>query len=523
MKIICLAVGLFITQLAYSQQKTEIEFLDNEYWWIGIIDKGDSLPLTNGFSFDMVEATTYNQLQPLFISSQGRYVFLEEPVSFRVQDDRIEIEGTETITPNTAGKTLKEAYQAASSAHFAFKGKYPHPELFQKPQYNTWIELTYNQNQQDVLRYAQSMLDNGMPPGVIMIDDTWQHDYGVWEFDANKFSDPKAMMDTLHRQGFKVMLWICPFISPDSREYRKLAQEGGLLLDSEGTKPKMVDWWNGISAVLDLSHPNGKKWFNDRLDFLQSQYGVDGFKFDAGDIRFYNDGQSYGKVSPHQQCLLFNDLGVQYPLNEFRAAWKAGGEPLAQRLADKAHNWEDLQKLIPQITLQGIMGYPFACPDMIGGGEFGSFLNQEHIDQELIVRSAQCHVFMPMMQFSVNPFRILDDQHAGAVKEAVALRQKFAPHIMELVQAAAQTGEPIVRMMEYEFPQQGFENVQDQFLLGDTYLIAPVLEKGATTRKVVLPQGKWIDQQGKQWSGPQTIELSVDVNTLPYFTRLDTK
>ena len=53
------------------------------------------------------------------------------------------------------------------------------PELFfSVPQYNTWIELTYNQNQKDILRYARAIVDNGMPPGIIMIDDNWQEDYG---------------------------------------------------------------------------------------------------------------------------------------------------------------------------------------------------------------------------------------------------------------------------------------------------------------------------------------------------------
>ncbi|WP_210489132.1 glycoside hydrolase family 31 protein [Rufibacter aurantiacus] len=520
MKILCLVLGLFLAISAYSQDNTEIKFQKGEAWYVGIIDKGHLMPLIKGFGFDMVKANTYNQLQPLFISSKGRYLFTEEPVAFVVNDNGIEIEGRGNLIVQTAGKTLKEAYREVASKHFSFKGQVAHPDLFRNPQYNTWIELTYNQNQKDVLGYAQSMLKNGMPPGVIMIDDTWQHDYGVWEFDANKFPDPKAMMDTLHSLGFKVMLWVCPFVSPDSREYRQLIQTGGLLLNSEGTKPMMVDWWNGISAVIDLSHPNGAKWFKGRLDYLQNKYGVDGFKFDAGDIRFYNDGKSYGNISPHQQSMLFNKLGIDYPLNEYRAAWKVGGEPLAQRLADKAHNWEDLQKLIPQITLQGLMGYPFSCPDMIGGGEFGSFLDLKQIDQELIVRSAQCHAFMPMMQFSVNPFRILDQKHVKAVKEAVVLRQKFVPIIMELVKSAAQKGEPVVRMMEYEFPNQGFEKINDQFMLGNTYLIAPILTKGAASRKIALPQGQWQDQHGKIWKGNITIDYPADLETIPYFTRV---
>ena len=95
--------------------------------------------------------------------------------------------------------------------------------------------------------------------------------------------------------------------------------------------------------------------------------------------------------------------------------WKMGGQPLGERLSDKAHSWTDLRKLIPDMTLEGLMGYPFSCPDMIGGGEFTSFLPGTTIDQELIVRSAQCQALMPMMQFSVAPWRVLDQAHLKAV------------------------------------------------------------------------------------------------------------
>jgi alpha-glucosidase (family GH31 glycosyl hydrolase) len=121
---------------------------------------------------------------------------------------------------------------------------------------------------------------------------------------------------------------------------------------------------------------------------------------------------------------------------------------------------------------------------------------------------------------SVNPFRILDNEHANAVKEAVALRQKFVPMIMGLVENASKTGEPIVRSMEYVFPHQGYAEVKDQFLLGDKYLIAPVLAKNATKRKVLLPKGRWKDAAGKIWRGGKEIEVAVGLTSLPYFERL---
>ena len=100
----------------------------------------------------------------------------------------------------------------------------------------------YDQNEVDILKYAQDIIDKGFPPGVLMIDDNWQEDYGKWEFSTLRFKDPKAMIDKLHAMGFKVMLWICPFISPDSEVFRYLAKEGMLLLDGERTQ--VILWAN---------------------------------------------------------------------------------------------------------------------------------------------------------------------------------------------------------------------------------------------------------------------------------------
>ena len=85
------------------------------------------------------------------------------------------------------------------------------------PQYNTWIELTYDQNRHDIMQYARKVVEHGFPRGIFMIDDNWQNDYGNFDFKASRFPDPRGMIDSLHGMGFRVMLWIAP---PTSRPTR---------------------------------------------------------------------------------------------------------------------------------------------------------------------------------------------------------------------------------------------------------------------------------------------------------------
>lgn len=523
--LIFLMSSFYIVNAQRATDSSRVRLLSNENWWAGVVRDGNLMPFGSGsaYSVNMWANNKGNQIQPLLLSDKGRVIWSDSPIKFSINENIIKVEsfGSPIEISQANGKSnLKDAFKYASFKYFPPSGKIPDILLFTKPQYNTWIELMYDQNQKDILEYAENIVSNGFPPGVIMIDDNWQEDYGKWEFHKGRFSEPKAMVNSLHAMGFKVMLWVCPFISPDSDIYRELKTKKYLIQETTGdNNPLIVRWWNGASAVLDFTNPGAVEWFKEQLHTLSNTYGIDGFKFDAGDSYFYKGPLlSYKEVTPNYHTLTFQQFGLEYPLNEYRASWKMGGQPLAQRLHDKDHNWEDLQILIPQMLLQGIIGYPFNAPDMIGGGQFGSFLNLDAVDQELIVRSTQVHALMPMMQFSVAPWRVLDEEHLKAVKTAVGVREHYMPVILDLVEKAAKNGDPIVRLMEYEFPDAGFEGIKDQFMLGSDILVAPVLKKGASSRKVMFPKGEWI-WKGKNYKGGTTTEVTVGLDDLPVFRR----
>jgi len=286
-------------------------------------------------------------------------------------------------------------------------------------------------------------------------------------------------------------------------------------------KAAIIRWWNGASACVDLSNPKAQEWFKGRLDYLVNEYGVDGFKFDAGDAPFYlNNVVSMNVKIPNDHTTFFAELGLRYPLNEYRASWKMAGLPLVQRLRDKTHRWGDVAKLIPDQMSQSVMGYAYTCPDQIGGGELQSFLKGAVIDEELIVRSAQVHALMPMMQFSVAPWRVLSKENAAICLKMAKLHEKYGTFILNLAKASSKTGEPIVKPMEFAFPGNGYEMIKDQFVLGNDIIVAPVVEKGVRSRKVVLPKGTWQAEDGVKYKGGKTIEISVPIERLPYFKKI---
>lgn len=266
-----------------------LPLLANESWYGGVIDDGWKMPFQEGFSRHLVREIHGNQEQPLLVSSKGRWVWSEAPFRCRIGLGHLHLDSHEAELVTGEGHSdLRGACRAAQQRFFPASGALPAAELFTRPQYNTWIELMYEQAQAPILAYAERLVAEGYPTGVLMIDDTWQLNYGVWDFNVGRFPDAKGLIRRLHDLGFQVMLWVCPLISPDSAAFRK-ARDLGLIIRDRAGQPAIRSWWNGYSAALDMTNPEARAWLRAQLQKLQEEYGVDGFKFDAGDPYCYRD------------------------------------------------------------------------------------------------------------------------------------------------------------------------------------------------------------------------------------------
>lgn len=516
-----------ISTVTTRGDRIDVPLADGERWWGGAVDDGGRMPIGKAtYLRDLGVAEGHgtssarpsNQMAPVLVSTRGRALTSARPFRIELGAGVLSVLGDE-ITLIETGGALRDAYLAASENAFPPTGSAPARELFTMPQYNTWIETPYTPTSGSVLAYARGILDAGLPSGVLMIDDSWGPDYGTFEFDRARFPDPEKMVETLRSLGFPVMLWVVPFISPDSAVFRELERHDLLLRDRDG-EIAVRRWWNGLSALLDLTNPATIAWLTARLDALL-EIGVAGFKFDAGDIRDYRtDDRAYAPASPVDFAEAWASIGLRYPFNEYRASWRMGGQPLAQRLQDKPPHWgaTGIGSLIPEMLVQAMTGHAFTCPDMIGGGEISAVSGASEVDQEFFIRYAQLAAFAPMWQFSGSPARVLDGEHLDVLRGVVKLRSELLPELDALVEIAARDGEPIVRPMAYH--AAGLDDVVDQFFFGPDIIVAPVLEKEARSRTVHLPSGAWMSSDGTVHHGPSQIEVSCTLRTVPRFRRM---
>ncbi len=515
-----------------------VKILEDEYFWGGPATRGTEMPISAANTdYDrnwLVRPD--NQMMPMFLSSKGRYIWSDHTFHVWIDDGELCFEG-DGFELWDKGTCLRDAYLAAMEAHFPFKetrvdGKQLPREFFRTAQYNTWMEFTYDPTQEGVLKYAQDIVDNGFEPGILIIDEGWHTRYGQWTFDYHKFPDPKAMVDKLHKMGFIVMLWVTPLVTADGVEFTKDTRQlfnpdtyDKQFLRLKNGNVALVRWWNGYSAILDCRKEIDREYLDRKLRLLMNDYGVDGFKFNGGAYTMYirenvQNGEPADDHDPEELNRAWNEFGRRYKFHEYKDTFKGGGKATIMRLLDRDHRWDKagINTILPCSLMVGLMGHPFICPDMVGGGEWTfNHLPGFEVDEELFIRMAQTSALFPMMQFSWAPWRALSEKSFKIVLEAAQLHKRMADEIIELVADAERTGEPILRTLEYVDPHKGYESIVDEFCLGNDILVCPIVTKGTFEKDVVFPAGKWKDESGKVYEGNTVVRIPSPLESLLWF------
>merc|ERR1719219_1193636 len=207
---------------------------------------------------------------------------------------------------------------------------------------------------------------------------------------------------------------------------------------------------------------------------------------------------------------------------EVRTGRRTQHLPIFVRMLDKFSSWgydNGLKSMVTTLLQFGMVGYVFVLPDMIGGNGYGGAPSRE-----LYIRWLQVNVFMPSMQISYVPW-LYDDsvvQHSLAMTR---LHAQYADLIIRLARAAQLTGEPINRPVWWLDPTDKTAlALDDEFLLGDEVLVAPVLSEGQLTKDVYLPVGLWTEGNNPlsdHIRGPTWIyQYEAPLFKLPYFIRV---
>lgn len=508
----------------------------------GAVQSGQQwFPLDTGsFTRCPLETADQNNITtPLWLTSNGAALFVDSygPMCMSMGNGLFSITGTSNTFSYyiLAGKDIPSTYQDWIATDFTHKKAWqpvplPAPAMFDGPVWSTWAEYLYGIDQSTVLGFAQSITTLGFPHSILEIDDKWQANWGDTAFDPAKFPDPKSMVDQLHAQGFKVSLWVPPFVDNDSQNFNTATEK--YFIQSKTGGPALISWWdtaslpkNKIAGVINFADPGAMAWWQGNLNSLVSDDGIDGFKFDAGEANWFpTDGLTTGYAAPNQYADVYMGIHSGVPAMEFRSGWFNQDQGQIVREYDKDSVWginNGLQSVIPQMFAIELTGYPFVLPDMIGGNRYVSYPSSELYD-----RWVEMNAFMPLMQFSIVPWNsnLGGDpaQTVAIAKTYAGIHQSLSAYMISVATSSAQTGMPVVKPLFFDYPSDpNTYTIDDEFLLGDAYLVCPVVTQGAVSRDVYLPSGTWKDFfTGGTFTGPATLAgYPATIAVIPVFEK----
>lgn len=423
------------------------------------------------------------------------------------------------------GNDIKHVHQYMVDTYLGHPIDIPDERMFTDPIWSTWAQFKEAVNQSLVMQYATDILNNNFTNSQLEIDDDWEMGYGLMEFNLEKFPDPVQMVSDLDSMGFRTTLWVHPFYNLESKDF--LNRRFAMMRAPKSFLPALISWWQGTGGIIDFTRETSAQWWTDRLKLLQEKYGINSFKFDAGETNWlpgaFDSGTKMRNPSDYTTYFaeMAHSMDADVRHQEVRVGARTQHLPIFVRMMDKDSRWNDnngLATIIPHALTYSIIGYPFILPDMIGGNAYLGMMP----NRELFMRWVELNAFLPGFQFSIAPWQY-DAEVLEVSQRMLRLHQDYSGTFIELARNCVETGEPIIRPLWWIAPDDERALMEDsEFLVGDDILVAPVITQGATTRNIYLPQGLWKDMNSKNtYIGPIEIEsYAAPLHILPYFQRV---
>ena len=471
---------------------------------------------------------------PFYISNKGYGVFVNHPekVSFEV--------ATETVTKvefSVPGESLDYFFINGPEMKDVLRR---YTDLTGKPglpapwTFGLWLSTSFttNYDEETVMSFVDGMLDRGIPMKVFHFDCFWMKEFkwSNFNWDADVFPDPEAMIRRIKAKGLKICVWINPYIAQESELFKEGMENGYLLKRPDGSVWQWDMWQPGM-GIVDFTNPAAYKWFQDKLEVLLDM-GVDCFKTDFGE-RIPTDCVYYNGADPMK---MHNYYTYLYNKTVFELLERKSGKDEAVLFARSAtvggqkfhvhwggDCWSDYESM--EESLRGglslqMSGFGFWSHD-IGGFESTSTpdVYKRWCAFGLLSSHSRLH--------GSTSYRVpwaYDDESVDVVRFFTKLKVRLMPYLWQTALIAHTEGIPFMRAMVLEFTKDKMcQHLDKQYMLGDNLLVAPIFNEEGRG-EYYLPEGEWTafltgeKKQGGKWYEEQygycDIPLMVRPNSI---------
>lgn len=382
-----------------------------------------------------------------------------------------------------------------------------------------------------------------IPCDVIYLDIAYMNGYRVFTWNKTRFPNPPRLLSDLRREGFHVVTILDPGIKVDPGYW--VYQQGIAGNDFVKMPDGRVyegEVWPGVSAFPDFTSPKVRAWWGGLYRGLISD-GVAGFWNDMNEPSIFNvpsktmplDAIFYdrGLKSPHAKIhnvygMLMSEatrdgvLRLRPQERTFvltRDTYAGGQRYAAVWTGDNTSTWDHLRLSLPEIMGMGLSGLTFA------GADIGGFA--ESPSPDLYTRWLEAGVFYPLARTHTTlGTREQDPWSYGVRREeinrsSIDLRYRLLPYLYNAFYQSSKTGLPVMKALLLDYPADPEAvSQQEEFLLGDDLLVAPVVKDGEWNWSVYLPKGEWFDFWSDHiYEGPKSVTVNAPLGRIPLFVR----
>jgi alpha-D-xyloside xylohydrolase len=413
------------------------------------------------------------------------------------------------------------------------------------------------ESQAEMMAVAEGYRKRGYPLDVMVLD--WFHwtRMGQMDIDRTYFPDPAGMNRQFHDWGLKSIISVWPRYEREGRYFDMLAAKGWLLHDKDGNPVDGLPVrYDRAGALIDSTNPDARAWFWEKIrDNILSQ-GFDYTWLDETEPDLVPDGYQYSIGSGdryHNLFPLVHTMGVAEGSARDRPAVRnlilaraaylgAQASGAIYWTSDVQSTWDALRRQVPANLNMAASGIAYTSSDT-GGWQYPNGPKAAHaplVDPagatamdatypdypELFVRWFQLNSFTPTLRIhGQRPAASIWDYGRAAepiLADWLRLRYQLMPYLYALGKQTHETGAPFMRALFMDFPNDpAVATIGDQYMFGPAFLVAPVTDQGATSRRVYLPAGSdWYDWWTNQrLAGGQWIDAAAPIARMPLFVR----
>ena len=530
--------------------------IGNDFWYGPSNSSGNNWPINpNGFKFDTNSVKHFDSgtfefaTEYYWLATNGAAIYVDTIFPLRVNwnhdnkgkmclsvvksGDFYETDNSQQLFMNYIicnGENILKTHNFIGERFIPNLQELPDIALMTSPHWSTDSQIKESRvNQNSIIDLTRELKRHNLNCSTIELDGQWERKIGDFTFSKTRFPNITKTLQAAETAGCEYSLILFPYFDINSRNFAEgLSRE--LFIKSFGNQvPALVKWQFGVGPMLDVSNSSARNWFTNKIRQLKSLYGINSFRFAYGNSFWlpHRPVFSHDNLSPNKVKTMFSDLfssfGDIVMESTSRSQHVSGFMGIPTSVINHRQS-KCLNNIIADALNLGHLGYPLVISDgfeLNSSDQSGQTFNKPP-SRDLFIRWMQLSTFFPAMRYTVKPWNYDKEVVSIARNLSKFHREVVLPEIKKLRPEIRQ-GKPIIRPLWWRNPKdRNTFKINDQFLLGDKYLVAPVLcegTEGITQRDIYVPKGIWRDIISNTIiPGPKWIHgYQVNQNEIPYF------